>query len=130
MRGRARSRPTARSRDSENCRTSDCGGSLRSTRACRPALARKACSATLVGLLTPRLGRLHAFSRRPHRNAVRNGFETADLGAWSQRRGRPGITPVFPVCRRRARAHPGHQSRGGNVSGAPPLSSRAFAASP
>jgi hypothetical protein len=25
-------------------------------------------------------------------------LETAGLDAWSQRRGRPGITPEFPVC--------------------------------
>ena len=65
-RGRTRGGSTARSRDSGNSRMSDRAGSLRRARACRPALARKACSSTLVGLLTPRLCRLHAFSRRPH----------------------------------------------------------------
>lgn len=100
-------------------RMSGRGGSLRRTRACRPALARKACSSTLVGLLTPRLSRLHAFSRWPHRNADRNGLETAGLGAWSQRRGRPGFSPEFPVCRRQATARPGHQSRGRQCIGGP-----------
>ena len=51
---------------------------------------------TLVGLLTPRLGRLHAFSRPPRKPQWR---EAADLDAWSQRRGRPGFAPEFPVCR-------------------------------
>ena len=60
----------------------------------------------LVGLLTLGLDRLHAFSRtaRFHRLG-RNGLKTAGLSslmgevAQIQRRGRPGITPEFPVCR-------------------------------
>lgn len=52
----------------------------------------------LVGLLTPRLGRPHAFSP-PRRSAEGQWPEATDLDAWSQRRGRPGFAPEFPVCR-------------------------------
>jgi len=55
----------------------------------------------LVGLLTFRLGRLPAFSPPPAcvTRAPGNGLNAADLDAWSQRRGRPGVAPEFPVCR-------------------------------
>lgn len=61
----------------------------------------------LVGLLTPRLGRPHAFS--PPRRCRRGQWpEATDLDAWSQRRGRPGFAPEFPVCRphERSRCRP------------------------
>ena len=45
---------------------------------------------------------------RPRRIAAPQWPEAADLVAWSQRRGRPGFTPEFPVCRphERSRSQP------------------------
>ena len=43
--------------------------------------------------------------------------EPASKIARTQRRGRPGIAPEFPVCRRKAAAFPGHQARVGECTG-------------
>jgi len=88
-------------------------------RPCPPSRPRgPASSRHLVGLLTHELERSHAFSppRSPLKGALGdNGSNATALSskpgnspgskiARTQRRGRPGITPEFPVCRRKAAA--------------------------